>query len=142
MDHSWQHHRSTTLEDPHVWSGHLWLQKSDRHLHVRILLGLMWNGQKEIGLDWRENFSCGGALVTDAKSLYDHMWSTSQIPTEHQTMLDLLVCKDMLQKKAYDLCWVPTQRQCADALTKKKRDELWETFCTTHRTFLKETAEE
>eukprot|EP00435_Cladocopium_sp_Y103_P006671 s1678_g2.t1 len=114
----------------------------DRHLHLRILLDLMWKGPNEIGPDWREKLAIGGALVTDAKSLYDHMWSTSQIPTERQTMLDLLVCKDMLQKKAYELCWVPAHRQYADALTKKKRGELWEAFCKAHRISLKEAAEE
>ena len=72
----------------------------DRHLHVKPLVDLMWNGPKEIGPDWRDKLTFGGALLTDAKSIYDHVWSTSQIPTERQTMLDLLVCKDMLQKKA------------------------------------------
>ena len=57
-------------------------------------------------------------------------------------MLDLLVCKDMLQKKAYELCWVPTHRQYADSLTKKKKDELWEKFCKVHHISLKETPEE
>ena len=57
-------------------------------------------------------------------------------------MLDLLVGKDMLAAKAYDLYWVPTHRQFADALTKRKRDELWEAFCGHHQVSLKETPAE
>ena len=114
----------------------------DRHLYLRILLDLLWYGPKEIGSDWREQLRFGGGMVTDAKSLYDHMITTGLVPKERQTMLDLLVCKDMLGAKAYDLHWVPTHRQYADALTKRKRDELWEAFCQYHQVSLKETVAE
>lgn len=114
----------------------------DRHLYLKMLLDQMWFGPREIGANWRQQLRCGGGLVTDAKSLYDHLGSTGQVPTERQTMLDLLVCKDLLAQKAYELFWVPTYRQFGNGLTKKKRDELWEEFCKNHTLSLKETPEE
>ena len=57
-------------------------------------------------------------------------------------MLDLLVAKDMLEQKAFEVFWVPTHRQHADMLTKKMRCSLWEHFCQESTVSLKETEAE
>ena len=80
--------------------------------------------------------------MTDARSLYDHLHTTGQIPSERQTMLDLLVAKDMLEQKTFEVFWVPTHRQFADMLTKKMRGTLWEQFCQENTVSLKETEAE
>eukprot|EP00435_Cladocopium_sp_Y103_P059413 s851_g21.t1 len=48
----------------------------------------------------------------------------------------------MLQQKAYEQFWVSTRRQIADGLTKRKREELWESYCEHHSLSLKETPQE
>ena len=68
--------------------------------------------------------SIEGVVITDAKSVYDHMQTTGQIPQERQTMLDLLVAKDQLEQQVFQLMWVPTHRQHADGLTKRMRNVL------------------
>ena len=80
-----------------------------------------------------------GGLVTDAKSLFDHLGSTGQVPTERQTMLNLMVARDHLESRAYELYWVPTFRQFGDGLTKRLRNLLWEAFCKSRTISLKET---
>ena len=114
----------------------------DRHLYIRILLDILWTGNTEVKEDWRAKLKHGGGLVTDARSLYDHLHTTGQIPSERQTMLDLLVAKDMLEQKAFEVFWVPTHRQFADMLTKKMRGTLWEQFCQENTVSLKETEAE
>ena len=114
----------------------------DRHLYARLLTDVLQYGVSPLKEDWREGLRTGGGCVTDAKSLYDHLQTTGQVPTERQTMLDLLVCKDMLEQGHFDLWWVPTHRQHADGLTKKMHNVLWEQFHATAHISLKETAEE
>ena len=114
----------------------------DRHLYARLVTDVLLYGVFPLKEDWRQGLRTGGCCVTDAKSLFDHLQTTGQIPTERQTMLDLLVCKDMLEQGHFDLRWVPSHRQHADGLTKKMHDVLWEWFCKTAHISLKETAEE
>lgn len=114
----------------------------DRHLYGRLVLDMMLWGHRQLQEDWRTTMTVQGGLVTDAKSLYDHLGSTGQIPTERQTMLDLMVARDHLESGAYELFWVPTFRQFGDGLTKKMRNLLWEVFCKHHTVSLKETKEE
>ena len=59
-----------------------------------------------------------GVLITDAKSLFDHLHKTGSIPRERQTLIDLLSARDLLESKALDLKWVPTTHMLADILTK------------------------
>ena len=113
----------------------------DRHLYLRILLDILWTGEIEIKEDWRKHLRFGGGLVTDARSLWDHL-QTTLIPTERQTMLDLLVAKDMMGQKIFETYWVPTHRQMADMLTKKMKALLWDKFCKENTLSLKETPQE
>ena len=114
----------------------------DRHLYGRLVIDMMLYGHKTLDENWRTTMGISGGVVTDAKSLYDHMGTTGQIPTERQTMLDLMVARDHLESGAYELFWVPTHRQHADGLTKKMKNILWETFCKLPRISLKETEDE
>ena len=114
----------------------------DRHLYVRLIADMMLHGVFEVGSEWRARLRVGGGVVTDAKSLYDHMRTTGQIPSERQTTLDLLVAKDLLEQEVFKLYWVPTHRQHADGLTKAMRNLLWEEYLTRKTISLKETAEE
>ena len=114
----------------------------DRHLYGRLVIDMMLYGYKTLDENWRTTMGISGGVVTDAKSLYDHMGTTGQIPTERQTVLDLMVARDHLESGAYELFWVPTHRQHADALSKKMKNILWETFCKLPRISLKETEDE
>ena len=114
----------------------------DRHLYLRLLLDMLARGIFEVTPNWRKEMQIDGGVVTDAKSLFDHMHTTGQIPTERQTMLDLLVAKDLLEQGTYKLYWVPTNRQHADGLTKKMRNILWEKFSKDGTISLKETPQD
>ena len=98
----------------------------DRHLYNRLLIQMLWDGPFQLEADWRAKMTVSG--TGDAKSLYDHLQTTGQIPTERQTMLDLMVARDMLEQNLFLLKWVPTHRQHADGLTKAMRNLLWEEF--------------
>ena len=114
----------------------------DRHLYLRLLLDMLARGNFEVTPNWRKEMQIDGGVVTDAKSLFDHMHTTGQIPTERQTMLDLLVAKDLLEQGTYKLYWVPTNRQHADGLTKRMRNVLWEAFMKEGTISLKETPQD
>ena len=113
----------------------------DRHLYGRIVLDMMLWGYRDLDEQWR-TMQVAGGVVTDARSLYDHLGATGQIPAERQTMLDLMVARHYLEAGAYELFWVPTHKQFGDGLTKKMRNILWEQFRKNPKLSLKETAEE
>ena len=114
----------------------------DKHLYGRLVLDCLLYGLREIKDDWRITMKVKGGAVTDAKSLYDHLSTTGQLPTERQTLLDLLVCRHHLESEAYELFWVPTHRQHADGLTKKMVNLLWQAFCRKPMISLRESPEE
>ena len=100
----------------------------DRHMYGRLILDMLLRGCYEVKPTWREDCKVKGGLVTDAKSLFDHLNTTGQIPQERQTMLDLLAAKHLLDRGLFKLFWVPTHRQFADGLTKRMKDALWAEF--------------
>ena len=115
---------------------------ADRHLYARLLLQMLLSGVQHVEARWREKLSIPGFITTEAKSLFDHMTTTGQVPKERQTLLDLLVCKDLIETKVVVMKWVPTYKQYADFLTKRMAAPLWEEFVRTGRISLRETAEE
>ena len=117
-------------------------QAIDRHLYLRLLLDMLTRGYYPVTPNWRKEMNIEGVVITDAKSVHDHMQTTGQIPQERQTMLDLLVAKDQLEQQVFQLMWVPTHRQHADGLTKRMRNVLWEEFVRTGKISLRETPEE
>lgn len=59
-------------------------------------------------------------VVTDCKSLYDHLISPSS-PTsveDRRTSIDIVIIRDSLKSMAAQIRWVPTDRMLADSLTK------------------------
>ena len=114
----------------------------DRHMYARLVLDMLLRGSYPVTASWREDCRVKGGVVTDAKSLYDHLSTTGQIPKERQTMLDLLASKHLLEGDLFKLFWVPTHRQFADVLTKKMKDILWEEFVKRGQISLVETEEE
>lgn len=114
----------------------------DRHLYLRLLVQMLIYGPTDVGSGWRETLRVHGALVTDAKSVFDHLGATGQMPTERQTGLDLLVAKSQLEDQVYQLCWVPTHKQFADGLTKRMKDSLWTEYLRTGKISLKQTPQE
>ena len=115
---------------------------ADRHVYTRLLLDQMLRGVYEVKPTWRTDCQVGGGLVTDARSLYDPVGSTGQVPQERQTMLDLLVAKELLESDVMKIFWVPTHRQYADSLTKRMKDLLWSEFVKRGVVSLKETPQE
>ena len=69
----------------------------DRHLFIRLLLDMMVRGKYEVGSEWRSQMKTQGSIVTDAKSLFDHLQTTGQIPSERQT-----ICSTCWSQKT---CW-------------------------------------
>ena len=54
----------------------------DRQLHVRLLLDSTLLGDHQGGTDWRSRVGIPQIMVTDAKSLYDHLQKTRSIPKD------------------------------------------------------------
>ena len=93
----------------------------DRQLYLRLLVQSLLHGEPVYDPEWRHKMLVPGILITDAKSLYDHLNTTGKIPKERQTMIDLLVARDLIESGALKLCWVPTMHMLADVLTKMMR---------------------
>ena len=63
-------------------------------------------------------------LVTDCKSLHDHLVSPSS-PTaidDRRTSIDVVIIRESLQNLQGSIRWLPTDRMLADGLTKDKLD--------------------
>ena len=91
----------------------------DRQLYLRLMVETILYGQPEIhDKDWRVELRVPGILVTDAKSLYDNLQKEGSLPTERQTLLDVLVAKDLVERKCITVRWLPNTHQFADFLTK------------------------
>ena len=78
----------------------------------------MLHGEPETNEDWRHQLKIPGVLVTDARSLFDHIKKTGSLPTERQTLIDLLVARDLVEANAVKVCWVPKTHQLADVFSK------------------------
>ena len=85
----------------------------DRQLYLRLL-----HGEPTYTPERRHKLTMPGTLVTDAKSLYDHLNTTGRIPKERQNMIDLLLAWDLIEANAVKLMWVHARRTLADILTK------------------------
>ena len=90
----------------------------DRQLYTRLLIEAILHGEPEYTRSWRHKLRVPGIVVTDAKSLYDHLNATGSVPAERQTLIDLLIARDLAENKALEIRWVPTMHQLADCLTK------------------------
>ena len=61
-------------------------QATDRHLYLRLLLDQLERGPYPVTPNWRKEMQIEGVVITDAKSVFDHMQTTGQVPQERQTM--------------------------------------------------------
>ena len=96
---------------------------ADHQLYNRLLWEALTKGQLEVHGDWRQRLTTRGLVVTDAKSLYDHVKKVGHLTAERQTALDLHLTKQMVEKGILGICWCPTFKQYADALTKEMDTE-------------------
>ena len=69
-------------------------------------------------VDWRKHLKIPGIVVTDAKSLFDHLGKPGSIPTERHTLIDLLVAHDLQKNGAVKFHWLPNTHMIAGVLTK------------------------
>ncbi len=84
-----------------------------------------------------------GIVVTDARSLFDHLSTTGSVPKERQTLIDLLVARDLIEEKALLLRWVPTTHQLGDLFTKLVQPStIMKKLLTTQRYSLVPTVDE
>ena len=112
---------------------------TDRHLYGRLIIDRLLFGERLLSPDWRTSMKLAGGIVADAKSLYDHLSTTGQLPSERQTMLDLMVSRHHIESGAIELYWVPTHRQFGDTLTKRMTCQLWRCFFKKPYISLRET---
>jgi hypothetical protein len=63
-------------------------------------------------------------VVTDCKSLYDHVTSTSTPAAldDRRTAIDVAIIRQSMHRCGMQVRWAPTDRMLADALTKNKGD--------------------
>ena len=93
---------------------------------IMLLLSEVLDGPFKLH-DCREKLSCRKPiLVTDCKSLYDHLMSPSA-PTAiegRRTSIDVALIRESIRSLSAFMRWVPTDRMLADALTKDQGDPL------------------
>ena len=69
----------------------------DRNLYARVLTQHMLYGNLPLPREWRQQLVVDGCLVTDAKSLFDHLGKSGGIPQERQVLLDLLAVRNAIE---------------------------------------------
>ena len=106
----------------------------DRQLYLRLLVQSLMYGEPEYTPDWRHKLVIPGIMITNAKSLHENLNTTSSIPKERQTMIDLLVAQGLVEAGMVRLCWIPTNHVLVDAMTKvMKPSEMYVRFREKHR---------
>ena len=101
---------------------------ADHQLLTRMIWDAFTHGKTVVDAKWRKSLITTGAVITDAKSLYDHCCKVGHMASERQTALDILTVKDMIQDKLICIYWTPTFKQLADSLTKEMDDALIRDF--------------
>ena len=90
----------------------------DRHLYLRLLMESLIYGEPNLEEYWRHTLGIPGTLVTDSKSLYDHSTKAGSILTERQSLIVLLVARDLHENETVTIKWLPNKHMVADVLTK------------------------
>ena len=104
-------------------------QAVDRQLYLRLVIENILHGEPDLGKDWRMSLKVPGIIVTDAKSMFDHLGKSGSVPVERQTLIDLLVARDLHENGAVSLRWLPNTHMLADILTKAvKPNEVYQRF--------------
>ena len=92
---------------------------------VQLLLSEALDGHQCLRASWSSERQRASAILTDCKSLYDHLVSKSS-PTldDKRTALDVVIIRESLAKMKASLRWIPTDRMLADALTKESAEAM------------------
>ncbi len=61
------------------------------YIYMIFLLEAIMFGEPPMGPNWRHELKMPGILVTDARSLHDHINQTGSLPSERQTLLVILM---------------------------------------------------
>ncbi|OLP84633.1 Copia protein, partial [Symbiodinium microadriaticum] len=87
---------------------------------ILLLLSEALDGPTSLRSCWEYASKRCSMVLTDCKSLYDHLTSKSA-PTldDKHTALDVVIVRESLGKVQSSLRWIPTDRMLADALTKE-----------------------
>jgi len=114
---------------------------TDRQLYARALWQALTTGEPHFGPRWREELMVHGYLVTDARSLFDHLTTTGSLPTERQVLLDLLAVRELLDvdevpedgrdPAKVHIKWVPSKHQLSDPLTKCMESDIMVRYLST-----------
>lgn len=90
---------------------------ADKILYNMALFDVMFHGRTEIQPQWRKQLHTGGAIITDAKGLHNHVNKTGSMAAEKRTVLDRLMAKKGGGGlSVLKLRWTPTWKQLADPL--------------------------
>ena len=89
----------------------------------QLMLREILDGHRCLATIWNVESPRLGMLMTDCKSLFDHLQSKSS-PTldDRRTALDIVIIRDSIAKMKTSLRWLPTDRMLADALTKESAE--------------------
>eukprot|EP00971_Amphidinium_carterae_P346466 6487924-Amphidinium_carterae.1 len=99
-------------------------EAADMMQYLLVLYRQMTEGQWQPDRDWQaalSGYKYPGVLVTDGKSLYDHLSTTGSVPSEKQVLLDLLYVKEQVEQGRLRIRWVPGSHQLSDILTKEMK---------------------
>ena len=73
-----------------------------RQLYLRLVVETLFYEQPELkGKDLRTGLRISGILATDANSLFDTFLKGGSTPVERQTLIDVLVAKDLVEQKCF-----------------------------------------
>lgn len=89
----------------------------DRQLYTRVLTQSLLYGEPCSADDWRRKLDIMGILVSDVRSLYDHLHKTGSVPKERQTLLDLRSARELVEEGVCKVKCVSTLHIIADILT-------------------------
>ena len=89
----------------------------------QLMLREILDGHRCLATIWSTDTPRLGMLLTDCKSLFDHLQSRSA-PTldDRRTALDIVIIRESIAKTRASLRWLPTDRMLADALTKESAE--------------------
>ena len=92
---------------------------------MQLLLAETIEGPMSLRAAWSGSHPRTNLVLTDCKSLYDHLQSKSS-PTleDKRCALDIVIIRESLSKLQTSLRWLPTDRMLADSLTKESPEAM------------------
>ena len=90
-----------------------------------LLCSEVFDGPSSLRASWNQSLHRCNMILTDCKSLYDHLVSKSA-PTleDKRCALDITIIRESILKTQGSLRWIPTDRMLADALTKESLEAM------------------